>query len=46
MISFYICYFVKKIKAALSEGYDWDVVIKATQLDLSEERFHEIVTNF
>lgn len=45
MISFYICYFVKRIKAALSEGYDWDVVIKATQLDLSEERFHEIASD-
>lgn len=46
MISFYIYYFVKRMKAALSEGYDWDVVKMATQLDLSEERFHKIVTNF
>ncbi len=45
MISFYICYYVKRIKDALSEGYDWDVVKKATQLDLSEERFHEIASD-
>lgn len=46
MIRFYIGYFVRRIKAALSEGYDWDVVKKATRLTLSESRFHELAVDY
>lgn len=46
IIRFYSCYFVRRVKAALSEGYDWDVVEKATRLTLSEDRFHELAADY
>lgn len=42
IIKAYLKYFVEAVDGVIKDGYYWDVILKMTRTDISQERFQEI----
>ena len=46
IMTLYILHFIKAVKDAVGQGYDWDVISRMLRFDISQERFQEIEMHF
>ena len=46
IMTLYIQHFIKTVKDAVSQGYDWDVINRMLRFDISQERFQELELHF
>ena len=46
IMTLYIRHFIKTVKEAVSQGYDWDVINRMLRFDISQERFQELEMHF